>query len=336
VLHGESFSLKVARFRYDLAIHSTPRLRSLDVVTLRARSGFYLLNGRVPQYEMDVMNLFDLIKEGLRTAWTLKSLWLFGFFILLGSGGGNNGAGGNGGAEVPGPAGAAPPAEIVPLILIVVIVIAAAVVMHFLSEGAVIEGVARSRREGRSLSVREGFRKGWAHWGVLFRIAIIYFAASLASALLLAAPYLIAVRLTGGSPALIVLGIPTVLVAVPWLVTLYIWRAFAARIAVLENRRGIDALRKARLFLHGRLLHGLKLVVATLLGSLAVVSVGLLVLAPIGLLLAGLAASGGVFPAFMLGALILLPAVFVLAAITGTFQSSIWTIGYLSEQGHRS
>ena len=42
------------------------------------------------------------------------------------------------------------------------------------------------------------------------------------------------------------------------------------RIAVLENRRALDAIGKARLFLHGRLVHGLKLMVAAFVGTLVI------------------------------------------------------------------
>ena len=46
------------------------------------------------------------------------------------------------------------------------------------------------------------------------------------------------------------------------------------RIAVLENRHALDAIGKARLFLHGRLMHGLKLIVATFVGTLGIVLLG--------------------------------------------------------------
>ncbi len=42
--------------------------------------------------------------------------------------------------------------------------------------------------------------------------------------------------------AAILYGIPAIIVAVPWLVTLYLVQAFAWRIAVLENRHAIDAI----------------------------------------------------------------------------------------------
>jgi hypothetical protein len=68
--------------------------------------------------------------------------------------------------------------------------------MRLVSEGALIEGVSRAHRQ-EALSVREGFRIGWAHCGVLFRIAAIYVMATLVSIFVLAAPYVLAVRLLG-------------------------------------------------------------------------------------------------------------------------------------------
>ena len=111
------------------------------------------------------------------------------------------------------------------------------------------------------MTTREGFRAGWAHWGVLLRIALLYFAATVGSVALLAAPCVIAL-LSPRPVGAVLFGIPALLIAVPWFVTLYLVQAFASRIAVLENRRALDAIGKARLFLHGRLMHGLKLMVA--------------------------------------------------------------------------
>ena len=131
-----------------------------------------------------------------------------------------------------------------------------------------------------TLTLREGFREGWAHWGVLFRVALLYVPLNFGSVALLAvACYL--VWLYFGSPAMFVAAGVAILVGVPWLLTLYMWQAFAERIAVLENRRALDAIRKARLFLHGRLQLGLKLLVAALLGVLAVGAVGLVVIGPL-------------------------------------------------------
>ena len=117
----------------------------------------------------------------------------------------------------------------------------------------------------------------------------------------------------------------------PWLITLYLVQAFASRIAVLENRHALDAIGKARLFLHGRLMHGLKLLVAMFLGTLAIVGLGLLAIVPVGLLLAALIPVLRIVPVIVFGSLVLLPAIYVLIAMLGMLRSSIWTIGYVTQ-----
>lgn len=271
-----------------------------------------------------------MIKEALRIARTHKSLWLFGFLVGLGGGGG-----GRGGVSVELPAppvvpGTPPEPGTVALVIISAIaVLAVFVVLKFLATGALIEGVKRARSNG-SMSVREGFREGWAHWGVLFRVALLYLPLSLGSVLVLAgACYL--VFLAAGVPGAVVAAAIAVLVGVPWLLTLYMWQAFAERIAVLENRRALDAIRKARLFLHGRVQLGLKLLAASFLGALLVTVVGFLVIAPIGGIVALSAALWGILGAVVLGVLTLLPLLFVAVAVVGIMISSVWTIGYLSQ-----
>lgn len=100
---------------------------------------------------------------------------------------------------------------------------------------------------------------------------------------------------------------------------------------MLENRRAVDAIGKARLFLHGRLMHGLKLIVATFAGTLLLGLAGVVVIAPVVLLLVALVSVLGLVPVIALGALVLLPAIAVLIAMVGTLRSSIWTVGYLTE-----
>jgi len=275
------------------------------------------------------MSIVEIVKQSLQIARTHKSLWLFAFVVGLGSGG--SGGGGRGGGAGPGGAAGFPVAAILAAALLVVI---AAVVIRLVSEGALIEGVSRAHRQ-ESLSVREGFRVGWANWGVLLRIVAIYVAATLVSILVLAAPCFLAVLLLGRG-VLVPLAIATLIVAVPWLVTLYMVQALASRIAVLENRHALDAIRKARLFLHGRMRHALKLMVAAFVGTLFVVVVGVVVIGPVVLLLVAAAKLLGTAPAAVIGTLTLAPAVFVLVAFMGTVQSAAWTLGYLEQTERRS
>jgi hypothetical protein len=275
------------------------------------------------------MNIIEMINEGLRIARASKSLWLYGFFVGLGT------AVNIGGKGHPSGAPHAVTAATALLAIAILTLIAAGAFMYFVSEGALIEGVKRVR-QGKAPTAHEGWRDGLAHWGVLFRIAASYFALSVGSLVVLTAPFLLALKLSGTVLA-VTLAVPAVLIAVPWLVTLYIWQAFASRIAVLENRRARDAIVKARLFLHGRLLHGLRLLIAAFLGRLIVVLVGAIGLgAAAGMVVVVLTVLGlahAAVPVIVLGALALLPVAFILVAISGTTQSSIWTIGYLTQAG---
>jgi hypothetical protein len=276
------------------------------------------------------VGIVAMIQEALRIGRAHKSLWLFGFLAGFGTGGG--GGGGGGAVQAPTPPAAAPPEPGIVLLLVLIglAVVIGLVILKFVSTGALIEGVKRARRNA-SLTVREGFREGWAHWGVLFRIAVLYFVANLASVALLGAPVALVGRLSGGGPALFVAGAVALVVGVPWLVTLYMWQAFAERIAVLENRHAMDAIRKARLFLHGRLGLGLKLLVASFLGVLFVAVLGLAVSAPVVALLVASAALWGLLGAVALGVPILLPVLFIVISMIGIMTSSVWTMGYLRE-----
>jgi hypothetical protein len=271
------------------------------------------------------VTIFAMIKEALRIGRAHKSLWLFGF--LVGVGAGYNGGGGQGAAP---PAAAAPPEPLTVALVVlgVLALVVALVILKFLSTGALIEGVRRARANG-SMTLREGFREGWAHWSVLFRIALVFLLLNAGSAtLLMGACYLVWVAF--GAPAVYIACAAAVLVGVPWLLTLYMWQAFAERIAVLENRHTFDAMRKARLFLHGRLKLGLKLVVAGFVGVLLVAAVAAAVIAPLVLLVVALAPVWGL-PAIALGVLTIPPAAFIAFAFVGIMTSSVWTIGYLTQ-----
>ena len=276
------------------------------------------------------MTIREMLRQGFHYARTCKSLWLFGFVVGMASGGSSGGTGGGeGGGGTDGFGLVFAPSTMAVLIAVAVLAIVAAIVIRFVSEGALVEGVAQARH-GSRMTFLEALTAGWSHWGVLVRIAVVYFAASAASLALLAAPPVLALRLGSGAAA-IALAIPAVTVAVPWLITLYLVQAFASRIAILENRHALDAIAKARLFLHGRLRHGLKLLVASFLGSVLVAVVAIVAILPVVFLLVSLIPSVGMMPLIVIGAVVLLPAGYVLTAVLGTFRSAVWTIGYVSQ-----
>jgi hypothetical protein len=283
------------------------------------------------------MTIREIISQGFYYARTCRWLWVFGFFVGIASGGSSGGGGGNGrgvsvgigGVSVGGALPDLPVSQIALIAIVIVLAVAALVVLRCGAEAALIEGIVRAR-QGGTMTLREGFRAGWAHWGVLVRIALFYLAATMGSVALLAAPCVIAFQALGPLGA-VLLGVPAFVIAVPWLVTLYLVQGFAWRIAVLENRKALDAIGKARLFLHGRLMHGLRLIAATLMGTVAIVLAGIVVLAPLTLLLIALTPVLRVFPIIVLACVLLLPPICVWAAIVGTFRSSIWTIGYVAQ-----
>jgi hypothetical protein len=279
------------------------------------------------------MTIGEIVRQGLYYARNCRSLWLFGFIVAMASGG-SSGGGNSGGNAAGGAAAAARFSELsgpvlLAIALCVLLIGLAAIAIRFVSEGALIEGVVRARA-GARMTLREGLRAGLAHWGVLLRIALIYGAAILVSLAVVVTPCVIAVRAVGPIGG-IALGIPAVLITIPWLITLHLIQAFASRIAVLENRRAMDAIGKARLFLHGRLMHGLKLIVGTFIGTFLFVVIALLTLLPVALAAFALAQTIPVPLVAGVAILIVVPLGYVLTAMTGTFRSSVWTIGYVSQ-----
>lgn len=289
------------------------------------------------------MTIGDIVRQALRIALTERWLWLFGFFVGIWSGGSGGGSGGSdsiaagmAGAPLALSQGGAVgdgilrlPLGIVALIGIGLVVGLALLVMRFLSEGALIVGVVRAR-EGRTMMVRTGLSTGRAHWGVLLRLGLLYAAVAFVSVGVPVAIVAALVQTAGVIPGVLVallLAIPLV----PWLVTIYMVQAFAMRIAVLEERTARDAIAKARLFLHGRLTLGLKLLLAAFIGSTLVGIAAMLVILPIVLLGFGLMYVLPVALVIAICGVVVAPVVVVSSSVLGTYRSSVWTLGYLSQ-----
>lgn len=290
------------------------------------------------------MTIWEIAVEAFRIALTCRWLWLFGFLVGIWSGGSSGGGSGGGHGVAAGAAASGPPAVanglapggfievpfmVLALVAAAAMALAVLLLLRFIGEGALIVGVVRAR-EGGTMRTRTGLLAGWTHWGVLLRIALLYVAATMVSVLVPAAAVFATVR-TGGVASGVVLALLLLLPLVPWLVTLYLVQAFAMRIAVLEHRHAIDAIAKARLFLHGRIALGLKLLVATLAGTLIFGMVAAMTMVPI---VFGLVALLRVLPfgvVIALACVVLLPLVCILTAMLGTYRSSVWTLGYVSQ-----
>jgi hypothetical protein len=267
------------------------------------------------------MDIVQVIKESASIAWERKAWWLFGIFLAAGSGGSSGPGGGNSGGG-----GDDAPVWVIGVIAAIAAAAIGALLMNIVSEGALIEGVSRGK-----MTIREGMRLGWSHFGVVLRIKLLIFAVCAVSIALLAAPaWLLALGLIPGLTALL-LAVPAVALAAVWMITVYLIYAFALRIAVLENRHAVDALHKARLFLHGRILTGLKLLGAMALGHVGVGVAGLLALLPAAAAGAALYFTAGLAPALIVGGVLALPVVIGMAGTLGAYRSSVWTLGYISE-----
>lgn len=273
---------------------------------------------------------FDIARRSLRTLWAHKYLWIIGFFAAAGSGSGGAQGSTDGGAAM---AGGPPPAWLWPVLIAGAVIALAVGVAHIIAEGGLIDAVDRDE-SGREHSLRTALVSGlgsfWRVLGVKAAIAgllLVSLAAASVPAILTAA---------GALPIWlgVVLSIPLVIVAVPWLLTLYFLRQYALRFVVIEDLGVRAGLQAARRFLHGRIALSVKLMVADGLGRAAVsLAGGAAILLTAGLLGGFTYLLGGVVPALVAGGLVAVPLVLAMSGITGAYGSSLWTLGYIEERG---
>lgn len=259
-----------------------------------------------------MIDIVQVMKRSLASLWQRKALWIFGFFLQ----GANGDGGGNGGPV--------PPIWVIVLIIAVVLGI---LIMHLISEGAVIEGVASSEPIG----IREGFRRGLCHFGVMLRIKSLVLGGVLVALGVLTAPAWLYFLDSLSKETASLLGVLAIAIGVPIFTVAYVVYVFALRIAILENCQALDALQAARQFVRGRIRTGLKLIGAEAVSFLALVLAVIVVLAPVGLL-AGTAflRFSGWPAAAVVGVVIALPALLATVGAHGTYRSALWTHGYLA------
>jgi hypothetical protein len=309
------------------------------------------------------MRLSSVISDSLELTLRNRALWVFGFFVAAGGGASGSAdtsgssqdvaAGASAGTdatqELPGAlAGLATTAaslgELVAANLPLVMGGAAALglgvlALHVLSEGALIEGVTRLHRDpAERFTLRRGFRLGLDHFGAVLGIKVLAMLLGLLLASVAAAPFVLAGLGVLPVAAAVAIGLPLAVLAIPAGITLYLVYALGLRVAVLENRRVVDAMHRARRLLHGRLLDGLKLLLTVGLGRIASQLLVIPVVLPV-LALAGLGwLVGGLVGAVVAVVTVAVPLALLLAALLGTWQSSVWSLGYLAtvEEGARA
>lgn len=272
------------------------------------------------------MDIFDIAKRSLSTLWTNKHLWFFGFFVAAGTGGGGGNAEGHSGASHAG-AGALP-TWVFLLMGLALVVGLVFLVLHVLSEAALIEGVAEGQ-QGQHLSIRQGLRRGRKHFWKLVGLKLLFALIMGVTMAVVAAPAILAhfglLPIWLGVAVAVLSG----LVAIPFLLTVYFIYEYAMRVAVLEDLSAGDSIRLAKRFLHGRLSISIKLILLSIVGQLGGGMAMGLALIPAALL-AGLAyLLGGVIAAAVVGGIVALPLMTIVMGATGTFRSSVWTLGFI-------
>ena len=270
------------------------------------------------------MRTFEVAKQALRLAATRPSLWLFGIFVA-------GGAGGGGGGGPPPGEGHPMPGWVWALLAAGAVLGLIGLAMHVVSEGALIEA-ARRERLGRRLTVREGFRVGAKHAWRMLGVKAVLGGASLGAGALVALPILATVL--GGAPwwasALGAAG--AALVALPALLTLWLVVTWAERFVVIDGHGVRDALRAGRLFLARRLGPSLELAVAWFVGPIAIGAAAAPLVGLAALLGLGGWLVGGLWAAIAAAAVLLVPVGLAVSGVTGTYRSSVWTLGFLAER----
>ncbi|MER2561625.1 MAG: hypothetical protein ABTQ32_12940 [Myxococcaceae bacterium] len=272
------------------------------------------------------MNVITIARQSLSTAWRNRALWLFGFFIAASGGAGaGNPKASTGGAS-------ALPAWVWPVIVIAALLGIAAFLMHIISEGALIAQVQRANG-GETTSVRDGFRAGLSHFGVVFRLKVL---AGLAM-LLVGAVVLLPVGLGLASLVPLAVGAAfsalTMVVLLPAVLTGYLVLEVALRVAVLEQRDAFGAVKEAQRYLSGRLLESLQLLVMAVVGQVGSSLLAVAALVPgalVGLIV--YAVTQALIPALVVGALVAVPLLIPAIGFGGTLRSTVWTTGFLASR----
>jgi hypothetical protein len=264
------------------------------------------------------MPVITIVKDALGTLRRHPALWLFGFFAA---------AGGGSGVRLSRD-GEAAPDWLLPLILAAVVLAALVTVMNIVSEGALIDGVRRTRR-GDAYRIRSGIRAGLSFFWRLLGVKLAALATALLTLAAIALP-IGAVLFAGGPVWAGALGtVPLALTLLPWLLSVYFVYEYAMRIVVVEDRGVRDAISEAFRFLQGRVLLSLEIAVAAGLGQFAAGAVGLILALPVALLAGLFYLIGGPLAAAIAFGLVMAPLAICLVGALGTYRSSVWTHGYL-------
>ncbi len=316
------------------------------------------------------MDYGKLLTRSFEITRRYRALWIFGVLLALFGGGGGGGGGGNfsfpgnpgggrGGNNVP----TLPPAIADALPLIVAVLVCAlilwiigGIVLRLLSRAALIGLVQELEANQTVPTVGRGFSIGASHFWSLLGIALLINIPlaifSIALTLLAALPFLVsllgvlsrggsedfgALLLAGGLGS-IVLFCCVILFLILLGLTVQLFYEFIVRTSVIKNRGVLDSIREGYRLVRTNLGSAIVLyilVIAIGIGygiGMAIVALILLGI-PIGLgiLIYSIANSAGL--AVLVGFIVGIPMLIILIFLSGlyrTFESTLWTQGYLA------
>ncbi len=270
------------------------------------------------------MNLSRIAKRSLTTLWAHKHLWFFGFFVAAA------GSSGGGGAETGGAAGGG----VVPTWLFILAAVLAALglvagILHVLSEAALIRGVRDDSEKREVLGIVDGLRESRRHFWSVLGLKLLLAASFLSIGVVIVAPLALGAFELVPMLAAALLALPLVVVAIPAALTLYFLYELGLRFVVLDYMRVRDALRAARRFLHGRLADAIRLTLLSFAGQVGGSFATFVACLPAAIVGFALYFTAGLVPAIVGATLLGLPAIVVVRGATGTFRSSVWTLGFM-------
>ena len=268
------------------------------------------------------MHVREVLTHAARTTWTHKRLWFYGLFAA--SAGGGIHVQQSDAVEL----GAGVPEWLAGVLIAGAVVGLLVSVMHLVAEAALIEGV-RDARSGKVATIGRGLRSGWGHVLRVLGVKLATGGLTVAVVAGVVAPGLLAalghLPLEAGIAGSVLLALP----AVPVVVSLAVVGKLALRVVVLEGRPVVEALRHARRILHTGLIDTLALLVGVAIGQMGLsIAVTLPAIALAVLVGAPLYALGGLVPALVGLGIVVPPLGVLLAGVSGTWSSAVWTEGF--------
>ncbi len=280
------------------------------------------------------MDYMALVNRSFNNAWKHKFLWLFGFFVA---------AGGNGVVHVWdtdkdcdwGDRFGICPIDFEPAFIIMAVMAAFALwivfwVMSVLSESALIRGIADkelNQPTNFGLCWSVGLNKFFRLFGIILLATLAAIFAILCMAMVIVPAYIAAVGL----------GIVLTVLAIPFLVVIiFIATAvegWAIRYAVLYDDKWLDALGRGWNMLKNNVGKSIGVAISSFLAQLVlwcVLVICCLVLAIPFVIIGYTDLWLGLIPGLIVAIIVIILA----SAFTGTFASSMWTLGFMQMTGY--